>query len=155
LRLSFSNKSGDGRVSRWIPKLDTVAITLSGLCAIHCAALPLLMLALPFVGSHEFEETLRWSLGCVGVLIVGLGVWSHRNMRAILPLVLALALFVACGVEGAHGPLEIVLSLAASACLITAHWLNTAACRAHASGSHASKLKSGVVVSGRTHQCCD
>lgn len=136
---------------RWIPKLDAIGITLSGLCAIHCATLPLLMLALPLVGSHEFEEALRWSIGGLGVVVVGMGVWSHRNLRAVPPLVMALLLFVACAFEGAHGTAELVLSLLGSACLITAHWLNTTACRAHGRARKRSGHVNDPVIAPHSH----
>ncbi len=113
----------------WLPKLDAMGIALSGLCAVHCAALPVLMLAMPMVGSHEFETALRWILGGLGAVIVGAGAFNHRNFRALPLLAVALVLLSLCG-QHEHGALELWLSLAASAFLISAHLLNTAACRA-------------------------
>lgn len=112
----------------WLSRLDTVAIGLSGLCAIHCAALPLVMLLLPFLGSHEFEGTLRWALAAMGIVGIGIGALTHRNYRA-LPLLLVALVILAVGEFVGHGPLEIFTSIAASICLVRAHWLNTIACR--------------------------
>jgi hypothetical protein len=91
------------------------------------------MLAAPIFGTHAFEGALRWILGGIGVVAVGWGVLNHRDFRVVLPLGAAVLFLGLSSHESAHGTSEVWLSLLASACLIGAHLMNTAACRARAS----------------------
>jgi hypothetical protein len=114
----------------WLPNLDRLAIVLSLLCAIHCALTPLVLLGLPFFGSHEFESGMRLLLGTLGVVAVGLGTITHRNWRVAPLLVAGLGLFVGLELWGVHGGVEAVLSVVAAALLVTAHVPNWLLCRA-------------------------
>lgn len=113
-------------------------MVLSGLCALHCIATPILIAVAPLVATHEFESGMRTLLATLAVLGVGAGTLVHRNWRAFPPLLLGVALFVGLDWSGVHGSWELVVSLIAGATLIVAHALNTLACRGYWSTSGAS-----------------
>lgn len=121
--------------SRWLFRLDKIGMTMSGLCAIHCALTPVLAIAMPLLGAHETEESFRVGLALLGVLAVGTGVLLHRSIRAVPWLVVALSLFVFMAFreralpESMAVPAEILLSILASGALIVAHRLNSQACK--------------------------
>jgi hypothetical protein len=94
-----------------------------------------LLLALPLLGSHEFDVWVRSLLAALGVSGVGLGTVLHKNRNALLPLGLALVLFTTLALlevlTGQHPPLAVDygLGVVGSFALMTAHALNTRACR--------------------------
>lgn len=114
---------------RW-PLLDGLGIALSVGCAIHCAALPLLVLTLPAWDSSL--EFLPLVLVAVALLAVGRGIWNHRRYGALVPF--AAGALAILGAEWWHEQeaVHLALSIVASALLITAHVMNLRACRAHA-----------------------
>jgi hypothetical protein len=118
----------------WLRLVDGAGIWLSFLCLVHCAATPVLVLALPLLAGHEFDLGVRSLLAALGVCGVGIGALVHRNWGALLPLALALSTFGALAaielVTGQHPPraLDFGLGGFASFALMTAHALNTRAC---------------------------
>lgn len=107
---------------------DAVAISLSGLCLIHCLALPILVGFLPLVGAWAEAEWVH--LGFVG-LAVPVSIWTlSRPPRDTLPRVavlLAVVAFVLL-ISGAVGypdeALETPLTVAGGLALATAHLIN-------------------------------
>ncbi len=108
-------------------KLDHVAMTLSGLCLVHCVATALLLgtisslagaLGNPLI--HEVGLALAILLGVVSL---GVGIAHHRR---ILPLSVAAfgvgAMTVALMVP--HGTLELFATMLGVALLATGHLLN-------------------------------
>ncbi len=114
---------------RFIERIDRVAMLLSGLCAVHCVVTPILIAVAPLVASHEFEESMRGLLGGLAIVGVGLGTLLHRNARAIPFLIFGLGLLIYLQLYGAHDGRELTISLVASGLLVTAHVLNSLACR--------------------------
>jgi hypothetical protein len=113
----------------WLRRLDQLGIGLSGLCAVHCAATPLLLLLLPLSGVHEIEEGLKLVLGSLGLVAIGIGMSHHRRLDVAMWLAAALTLLVVATVcRFSLGP-HVALSILASAALIRAHWLNARACQ--------------------------
>ncbi len=119
---------------RW----DKAGIFLSSLCALHCMVTPLLVLALPMMGSF-FENELVHILMALFVVPVGLfAFWSgyrhHRQLKVFGLGILGLSL-----VGGAPlAPHEWVdffghdlITISGSFCLIIAHVLNRRACLCH------------------------
>jgi hypothetical protein len=106
-------------------------MVLSVLCAVHCVVTPLLLLAAPFVASHEFEEHMRLLLGGLAIVAVGAGTLTHRSWRAVPFLLAGLSLLVGVQLLGSHGSAELAFSLLAAASLIAAHVINTLSCRRH------------------------
>ncbi|WP_295679965.1 MerC domain-containing protein [uncultured Nevskia sp.] len=113
--------------------LDAVAMLLSGLCLIHCLALPLLVAALPLAASSLVadERFHQWLLlGAVPTSVIALG-WGWRrhrdNLVAGLGIVgLILMVFAAFGIQtgliDAHG--ERVLTVIGALMLAIAHLRN-------------------------------
>jgi glucose uptake protein GlcU len=76
---------------RWKINLDNVGIATSVLCAIHCAALPLLFTSLPLLGvniiNNEYFEFGMIALALViGYISLGNAYKSHHKSK--LPLVI-------------------------------------------------------------------
>lgn len=72
--------------------LDKTAVTLSGLCLLHCLALPLVLIALPFLGEFSAEHLHAQMLIVVipvSLFAFATGYRRHRNSCVI-----------ACGVLG-------------------------------------------------------
>ena len=113
----------------WLRRLDQLGIGLSGLCAVHCAATPLLLLLLPLSGVHEIEEGLKLVLGSLGLVAIGIGTSHHRRLDVALWLAAALMLLVVATIFRFSLGVHVTLSIVASAVLIRAHWLNTRACQ--------------------------
>ena len=69
-------------------KLDRIAVQLSGLCLLHCLALPLLIACLPVLGlaehGHEpFHELMLVVVVPLAVVSLGRGFARHRQARVI------------------------------------------------------------------------
>lgn len=108
--------------------LDACGALLSGACAVHCALTPLLITALPALASHGAETGLRRVLILLGIVGVGLGAWVHKSRDALLPLGAAITLALAFELHWVNLAIEVFPSMLLSACLITAHALNSRAC---------------------------
>ncbi len=106
-------------------------MVLSALCAVHCALTPVLILVAPLVASHEFEENMRVLLGGLAIAAVGVGTLTHKSWRAVPFLLTGLGLLVGVQVMGTHGAVELGVSMAAAASLVTAHVFNSLSCRSH------------------------
>jgi len=107
---------------------DAVAISLSGLCLIHCLALPVLVGFLPLMGAWAEAEWVH--LGFVG-LAVPVSIWTlSRPPRDALPKVVAVLAAVAFMllISGAVGypdaALETPLTVAGGLTLAAAHLIN-------------------------------
>ncbi|HEX9619988.1 MAG TPA: MerC domain-containing protein [Polyangiaceae bacterium] len=105
-------------------RLDLVGISLSSLCVVHCLAMPLALLVLPFAIEDYFHSHLAPLVGLVALVAVGRGAWVHRQTRALPPLLAGLGLLAFVAVVEPGGVSEILLSIVASGFLIVAHWLN-------------------------------
>ncbi len=93
-----------------VPSSDWIGFGLSGLCTLHCLALPLLTSILPFTeASHENERLFHVLMA---VMIVPLGLWAflrgyriHKRLRLTLIgfVGLGLVLVGLLGDDHAHG----------------------------------------------------
>ncbi len=108
--------------------LDVSAIGLSGLCLIHCLVLPVVAVALPFLGAWTEAEWIHVLFVGVAAPVSGIALFRRGAPRPPLAL-LALAitgLFALVG--GAAGwpthELEIVLSVLGGLALAAAHLWN-------------------------------
>lgn len=76
-------------VSRWQYLLDGVAMSLAGVCGIHCLLMPVLLIAFPLVGSSFFANGAfhQWMLVAVlpttGLAIL-LGCKQHKDFLVFL-----------------------------------------------------------------------
>lgn len=69
-------------------KLDRAAVLLSGLCLVHCLALPLIIALFPVFGFSVVEHTTFHQLILVVVIpttVLALGAGYRRHRRAIAP----------------------------------------------------------------------
>lgn len=113
------------------PDIDRLAIIMSALCIVHCLALPVLLVALPFMA--EFAAT-HWHLPMllfavpVSVTAIVIGYRRHGNIALVAGVGTGLALLVA-GATIAHdhlGPLaDRSMTIAGSLILAYVHWQNS------------------------------
>ena len=110
--------------------LDQVAVALSGLCLLHCLALPFAIAILPFLGQLA-EDHLHLQMLIVvvpvSVIALGLGFRRHRHF-GILAGGAASLVVIAIGGTIAHSQYGIVadrvLTIAGSLGLAVAHYRN-------------------------------
>lgn len=62
--------------------LDVTAVTLSGLCLLHCLALPFVVAGLPFlstISGDHFHAEMLWIVLPISLVALGLGYHKHRS----------------------------------------------------------------------------
>lgn len=112
---------------------DKIAIALSTLCVVHCILTPVLLIALPALGSmaifeHElFHQILLFFVLPVGLIALTAGFRHHRNLATFAYGLSGLALLTAAGtfahdLVGEVG--ETVLTVIASILIVYAHIQN-------------------------------
>jgi hypothetical protein len=125
-----------------LPRLDVVGAGASFLCALHCAAMPVLLTTLPlagfeFLASHRLEQAFVIAAAVFGFFVIGSGYCRHRLA------VVALSYFagVAALVTGAffmHDVLAHAALLATGGVLLgLAHALNRRGVRLHGCAQNA------------------
>jgi len=117
--------------------LDRISILFSGLCLVHCAALPMLLIVVP-IASGTLSADLHFHLAMlalivpVTVLALASGYQHHRNHRIVAAGALGLALLVLAATY-AHSSLgmaaEALITIAGSTVLAIAHVRNMRQCR--------------------------
>lgn len=119
------------------PDLDRVAVVLSGLCIVHCLALPVLLVAVPVIA--EFAST-HWHLPMllfavpVSVIAIVMGYQRHGNLAIVGWAALGLLLLITGGTLAHHylGPaVDRSLTVAGSLVLAAVHWQNSRQMRTH------------------------
>ena len=124
--------------------LDGVAVGLSGLCLLHCLALPFvagaLPLLLPLAQGHLHAQMLVVVMP-LSVVAIGIGHRRHRNLRIVLAAIAGLALLIT-GATVAHASLGVVadrlFTISGALVLATAHFYNAVhshRCRISATGA--------------------
>ncbi|WP_372382765.1 MerC domain-containing protein [Xanthomonas sp. NCPPB 1068] len=116
--------------------LDSSAIALSGLCLLHCLALPLLAAALPLLGAWSQAEWVHVVFATAAVPLSGYALWSTHRRHALPPLVWVLAI---CGLTGlvlgasglAGGAWETPITVVGSLLLASTHLVNLRLRRRH------------------------
>lgn len=118
--------------------LDKAAVALSGLCLLHCLALPILIVLLPFLNAVAID---RWHAPMllvvipVSVVAFTIGFRRHYDRGVIRTGVIGMALMVIGGTL-AHFLLGLtadrVLTVAGAVILAAAHYRNTRLSRHHA-----------------------
>ncbi len=116
---------------------DGIGIMGSAVCALHCIAVPALLVAgttLPasFVADETFHHMLLWAILPAATLAFGLGCWQHKDRWVFLLGVLGLAgltssVMVPHELIGEIG--ERVVTIGSAAVLIAAHLRNFQRCR--------------------------
>ncbi|MCZ6640498.1 MAG: MerC domain-containing protein [Gammaproteobacteria bacterium] len=111
-------------------RLDRAAIWLSGICLVHCLAIPFAVLALPVIGDHllDSETMVHWLLLAPAVPVSIVSLWSGYR-RHDYPIGLLIG---ACGLSlmfiGVSHLIdrsyEIPLTIAGATLVTIAHGLN-------------------------------
>ena len=84
----MKNEPSRGAIARpAVDRLDKVGATASLMCAIHCAAMPLVVTLLPLIGlGFLADNRIEWALvalsALMGVTSLCLGFREHRSRRA-------------------------------------------------------------------------
>lgn len=110
--------------------LDRWAIVVSGLCVIHCLAIPLTLVLMPAfsTGLAEDQTLTHWLLLALALPISVMALWSgHRQHPSKLTLALGTSglILLTLGVSHWLGEAsEIPLTVAGGLGLIAAHWRN-------------------------------
>ncbi len=124
---------------------DKTAISLSLLCAIHCIAFPLAVIALPAVAALNLdgEAFHLWMLVAVipiSLLALTLGCSKHKNHKVLTLGLIGLALLVFAGVLGHDVAGEVgekSLTLVGACVVASGHFLNHRLCRQSECECHA------------------
>ncbi len=111
--------------------LDRAAIALSGLCVLHCLAMPLLMIVAPFLGQFSEDHFHLQVLGLVfpaSTLGLGLGYRRHRQLGIPAAGIVGMLLLL-IGATWVHSDIGIVadriVTLTGSSILAVAHFYNS------------------------------
>ena len=117
---------------------DKAAISLSGLCLVHCLALPLLVAFYPvaFVLALS-EEFFHWAMVMIAIPIsttsLFVGCQKHEKRQGLLIGGIALLLLTApfaAPHEAINEQMEVVVTVLGALLLATAHIMNFRLCRA-------------------------
>ena len=112
--------------------LDTLGISTSLLCAIHCAVLPLFFTSLPLFGFEILQnKTFEYSMIVIAA-VIGLSAlhhgWRRHHHKKLPLLVFITGLFFLVAKEVLVAA-ELALLIPAAGCIISAHFLNFRFCR--------------------------
>ncbi len=111
--------------------LDKAAVTLSGLCLLHCLALPLVLIVLPFINAVSLDglhaEMLLVVIPVSSVALL-LGFRRHGNRRILLAGIGGMALLILGGTV-AHDHYGVIadrtLTIAGALVLAFTHYRNS------------------------------
>ena len=111
--------------------LDRAAIALSGLCVLHCLAMPFVLLALPFLGQlteGHFHLQMLIVVVPVSSVALGLGYRRHRRLSVMVAGGIGLLLLFIGG-TWMHNEIGIIAdraaTIAGSLLLASAHFYNS------------------------------
>ncbi|HEY7673343.1 MAG TPA: MerC domain-containing protein [Gammaproteobacteria bacterium] len=111
---------------------DQIAIALSGVCLVHCLAVPLLVAFLPlaaisFGSETHFHSLMLWFVVPTSIVGLGLGLHAHRHIWIVLLGALGVSVLAAAALWGHTAwatSVEVGVSVLGSLVLAAAHWLN-------------------------------
>ena len=111
--------------------LDRTAIALSGLCVLHCLTMPLVLLALPFLGqlsADHFHLQMLVVVVPVSTIALSIGYRRHRRLAVMIAGAVGLLLLFIGG-TWMHNEIGIVAdratTIAGSLLLASAHYYNS------------------------------
>jgi len=115
--------------------LDGTAVVLSGLCLVHCLALPLIVVGLPFLSGFSEGHLHAQMLVVVlplSIIALGIGFRRHHDSRVIVAGAIGMLLLTIGGTI-AHSQYGIVadrsLTVLGALTLAAAHFYNSALSR--------------------------
>ncbi|CAH9049997.1 hypothetical protein PSECIP111951_00548 [Pseudoalteromonas holothuriae] len=119
------------------PLLDHLSIGVSAVCAIHCAAFPIMLVLFPALASlsvseHAFHQALVWLIVPMSLIAAFWGCRRHKDKFVLMGISCGLLLLISTawfahdlGSELA----EKLITMLATIILATAHWRNFLLCR--------------------------
>jgi hypothetical protein len=115
--------------SNWIAKLDRIGMTASTICAIHCAAVPLLITSLPLFGLEFLAQPwLEWSMillaFVIGVSAISLSFFRTHHRPLPLYILIIGFIIILLGHGFIHGWPEMIIVPIGGLCIAFAHFLN-------------------------------
>ncbi|MCH6549232.1 MAG: MerC domain-containing protein [Proteobacteria bacterium] len=120
----------DDNSSKTTSLLDNAAVALSGLCLLHCLALPMLIAVLPFLGQFgagHFHIQMLIAVVPVSIIAFALGFRRHHS-RSVVAWGGVGVLLLMVGGTIAHGSYGIVadrlLTICGALILAAAHYFN-------------------------------
>ncbi|MDI7776104.1 MerC domain-containing protein [Asticcacaulis sp. EMRT-3] len=122
--------------SKW---LDFASVGLSGLCVVHCLALPLLAAVLPLAGALAHDPWVHPLLVLIAAPLSLSAIHTSRAWRKlpVVGLILAgLTLLALAAFVPALENVETLLSVTGALAIAGAHWVNYRSQHRHASTGH-------------------
>lgn len=117
--------------------LDRAAVALSGLCVLHCLALPLVLVAAPVLGQladTHFHLQMLIAVVPVSALALGLGFRRHRNPLMLVWGSIGMTLLIV-GATWAHYRMGLtadrLMTLFGSLILAATHYANSRLAKRH------------------------
>jgi len=107
--------------------LDLASMGLSGLCVVHCLALPFLVAALPFLGIFSQNDLVHQILVTIAAPLSVLALWRSggwRKSTVVLPMTAGLLLLAAAAFIPDLEPVEAVMSVVGALLVAAAHLVN-------------------------------
>jgi hypothetical protein len=122
------------RADRAQSLLDALGAWASGLCAAHCIALPVLVVALPGAGLEAFDSPLfdrGFAIFVVlfGAVVIGGGACLQRLRLVCTTYVLSVALLFAGAFAAGHGPRHAAMLALGGTLMAVAHLTNRSGVR--------------------------
>lgn len=120
----------------WTAVADRLGVVASAVCFLHCVATPVVLslsaVYVHFLPSEEHtHRVLAVMVTLVGALALGTGYRKHKQRSILALMAVGLALIFTGAFYGDRLPshwYEVVVTLAGSCCMITAHRLNHTFC---------------------------
>lgn len=117
--------------------LDTTAVAISALCAVHCLALPALLVLFPLLGGtvltdEAFHTLLLWVILPTSLIAVGLACLNHRDNLVLALVGTGLAILVGAAVwahDHASHSVDVAMSVTGGIILAIGHIRNFRICR--------------------------
>ncbi len=131
---------GSRVTSRLQSLLDAGAVAISVLCALHCLALPLLLVVFPLLGAtvmtdESFHAILLWVILPTSVVAVGLAWGRHHDVWVFALVGVGLVILVAAALwahDRAPAWVDQTLSVAGGTVLAVGHIRNSLLCQGKA-----------------------
>lgn len=116
---------------------DLLAVSSSGLCMIHCLAMPVLLIFLPVLSASvlsgdTFHAAILWFILPTWLVALTLGCWRHKDryVAVLCAIGLVVILVAARFGDALFGEIgERILTTAGSLVLIAGHFRNFSLCR--------------------------